>query len=322
MSGLSPLSAVIPSGGGIVESVFTSTNGAFATQQFANALQSAGWVVVGAVTNGYRLKGSSPEGLFVYLDVFWTTGLGDQLCAQFHSNDLSVAGFQHQATLRTDVFDGSTNGQRQFRVIANRCQYFLSTPGIHDDGFGSSMCGGIPYVRGVLSESAASQVFEAWWSSGDYISSFFARPCPRTSLGRLSTSTDAYWRSATVPVGSYQDNRGNNGIGEVALFFWAASSNLQVGGQVGSNNSQILWFDGTPLAFTPTIGWGNDNTSTTRLRGLLYDSLILSAQKPMDDLVTLEASAFINYTDQYRYGSLYLLRTPIAQPGSNYCYLR
>lgn len=290
----------------------------------AAALASAGWTSA-AISGGYTFTGSSPQGLSVGVSI-WDPGTGSQVRVKF-----GAAGVER----RLKVATGYT-----YQIVCNPCQLFVSRPGVASDVNGSVVCGGVPRVASTMcsGSSVAESATETWWASGDYYGSpFFFAANPRLQLLQYNDEGNHTSAPGGPRMGEAMWNgnycapwSGGSSDGTPEIVTITATEQIDLGGAPGGVNSPALWYGDDPLVYDPLICWGTSLTDAPMIRGQIWDAVIVSKSHAMDadqtaeDALTVspyDGRTWINFTDQYLWGSLWLmLPGTTGSGGGNYIY--
>ena len=278
----------------------------------ATALIGVGWEYIedvsgpggdyfpGGQRHGVRLAGFSPQGFSVFLDITW---------APYGYNDFgffwgSPVFFQ----FRSSIGSGAVGGYHvvdfapgyTYQIVANMCGFFFSRPGVRWASVGSSACGSIPYVDGGCG-FGKTDVNECWWSMGDSGNPFVEPQCPRLNLGLAGgiTSQNCGCMNGVVTFGA------SGAVGSPQIL--RISSGAQDSGISMSTNPHPVWMDGGPVLYPALIQWGDNNSAVPGIRGTIYDAILRSRSYPMDATETWDGYDWMNYTDSYWFGSLWVI---------------
>jgi hypothetical protein len=211
------------------------------------------------------------------------------------------------------------NQSLTYQIHANKCQFFISRPQVEADIYGSVVCGGVPFLPPTYNTE------ECWWSSGDWIGNPFAYGLtPRRALLNKSFKY-------TGQVNDYP-----KGDGFYAGFYSTTPTLIETLTSAGEidyttfttlANATLL--DSTEMHYPALAVWGIDNTLLSKVRGVLWDALVSSGPNVMDtirvfnripgddEIMTFNGSRWINFTNDYYFGSLWLL---MPYPSGNYTY--
>lgn len=283
-----------------------SSTAALATQ-IANLLVAAGWTLHASISGGVTLLGTSPQGYSVYLDV---TAQSAGVAFQLHSSVGSgCTGYQHIVAYDT----GS------YLLTAFPCGWFLSRPGITSSPAGSACCGGIPSVATNCGISTAlGTITEIWFSFGDYVASFFEITSnPRINLdvlGGVNTGTQSGCLNGVMAI------MGSSSPWDVPEILRLSPASAD--GPHFPDDSSPLWYGEQPLIYAPFVSWPNSHASPILIRGQLYNALVLSSENAAGDTQVISGYNFINYTDAYFWGGVWVLEsnTPPPSGSGNYAY--
>ncbi len=267
------------SGGPYIYRSFTAGTRASATSQLIAAMNASGWVTTGSsgTATGSRLRGTSPQGLLVDVDV-WDPGSGSFIYVQFA-----------YPTGRAHALRFGQNTQ----IVAHPCQIFISTVATNSAFDGNVACGGVPYIKnfggGADPDCGAvgmngEPVTECWWSGGDYQASGFgiAATNLRQSLD-VAGSADADGRFN----GTYS---AAGGIGSSRIVSLSKSD--------VNSYYPIQYPDGSPLLAEPLVAFGDTGSGVIRVRGQLYDAMEVLENHSVDDASSVFLTTMLdqNYT--------------------------
>lgn len=294
------------------------------------------------IYGGYRVIGESPQTRF--------DEPTEQLTVKGYVYDRNVTSSSHKLSqVRLSSTDDpdvqlSENGvevkaDRRFRVVANRCQFFVYVEGAAADPWGSVVAGGIPWVPSSEvcgDEVPAVPANEVFWSSQD--GGLSVNTTPRTSIvkeGHYSTwydDMDPHQYSKTI----FDANGWNRSDGSF-------NGQTTLGSQVEANDDEgqfrmislappdhwdfvINAFDGKALVnsmlwagaertmkLEPLIAWGPANDAEPRIRGQLYDAWIITGQVPMDTVRRFDGNYWLAFSNLVKFGTLWLL-VPSLEP--------
>ncbi len=206
----------------------------------------------------------------------------------------------------------SPRAGKEFQVWANCCQLFISVHGILlpdiTNGF-CSMAGGIPFVPpdfvGDCEAGLPTELtIELWWSNGD--GNNFDPSSFRTTI--VPGLWSACYNGTLMPVASTRV------ISQLRLFPksialpWGTFPGIVPRTRWAGTDEQLF--------FEPFIGWGTPEIdSPSPIRGQLWDCVLGSVYKPIDDEISVQGFDFINYmgdppahVDATRFSNLYLLK--------------
>jgi hypothetical protein len=273
----------------------------------AGVLVEAGWTAT-SISGGYSLTGTSPQGLTVGFQI-WDNGqtlLGRPLVSgQFFGN---VSGAERYLC----AGDGY-----QYRVWANCCQFFVSRPAVCADPYGSALMGGAPWIP------EGTAVEEAWWSMADgYKDNVFtagslrtslmtyANPAPGGSGAGPGNHTEAAWNGVYCGPGQ------SGHLGYVQVPCYTTCEDMDYYWHTEIQPSPAMFYGDIPLVHEPLLVWGNSYGTAGIVRACVWDSLVIS--RPMhrearewEEMFLLQkpysSYQWVNYTDAYPLGSLWLL---------------
>ena len=286
--------------------LFTFTGGVF--ENVRDTLLSKGWVSVSGSSPYTWLECTSPQGLVSrlrmrsYIDSYWGSLV-----------EFSFGKAYQGMSYVVKETDGS------FQIVANCCQFFLSTVGVESSRDGSNFSCGIPFVPPL-----SIPYGECWWASGDGIKSVFYYGLTfRKSLLHKSyeagtidlLSRDAYFNS--MYCGGF-----NIGSPRIETLVCAYSIDYSPIEQLA--NATYLSHKAYPLylrkgIYLPAlVSWGDTNLGQHKVRGVLWDAMVCTAPAVLDSVLMYDAQNWINFTHEFYYGSLYLLLPELGT--GNYTY--
>ena len=300
------------------------------------ALAAAGWARVRSVTNGYVYGSLSPQGLPSKLLVQdqdrHYLGKG-YINLQWMSGDEARAGYAHELIYASG---------RSYQAVANRCQLFVSLPGISDQkapdgGYAHTVAGGTLFIPDnplaeCFAEGSEEGAWEAWWSCGSGLGPFDVFENFRTGYRPQRRWSASF--NGDLMVEDQKDLPPYEPANRLRL--------IPIGvprpdwGILPSNSRSVL-FDEEPLWLDPLVAWGTgaQRDGIARIRGQIWDAMLASCDRPLDsEVVTLEDGQemrWINFShstgDMQRgapgtyYGSLHLLKSGPGVAGlANYAY--
>lgn len=232
-------------------------------------LVAAGWSVDvnTSATDKTLLSATTPQSLNIRVRVY---DPGSGSCARLKMSN--AAGTRTQAG---DVFLLVGAG-KTYRVIANKYQFFCFTPG-------STACrefaaGGTPYLPSFLS----GVITECGWLLGNALSDGDTAAVTATTQGVLRAGL-SFTGAGTQNGNMYLLCNGSAveyNVQYVSTVSMAPCPGLQVqGGPVASSSGHLRsyrWHDDSLFVYEPLVGWGLTNVSESKLRGQLWDGMIVS----------------------------------------------
>ncbi|MGD0012923.1 MAG: hypothetical protein ABSD56_00645 [Bryobacteraceae bacterium] len=306
---LTPVPQYAVSGGPNVYRVLSPASQADLANQLIAALKAANWTWKANITNGQRLRGASPQGYLVWVEISWFAGMfgRNPVQVQLRSAILgsTAVGFAH--TL--DYQAGCT-----YQIAANPAGFFISRPGVNHNIAGSSCCVGIPFMDSGCG-FGNPPVTEVWWSMGDMVGGFTSlwdySECPRVNL---NVGSQLGWAqcgcyNGTVVSGS----RDQIGIPQILRISSGADDD---DGLTFANSAKPVWVDGVPILYPAFVAWGDTADSGVKIRGQVYDAMCRSKKYDMDTAESWDGYDWINYTDQDFFGSLWILKGTSPAPPS------
>lgn len=200
------------------------------------------------------------------------------------------------------------SSEKTYQIIGNQCQFFLSVPGVSAHQMGTTVCGGVPYVP------PANVLEECWWSTGDS-TNIYGFPGDSFRFGLLTSSFKS--GSYSYSREAYYDGHltQGSGVGGLRLETFTSASSIFYSAQ----NAPSVYLNDTPIYIPSLLAWGSTLMGTPKVRGLIWDSLISTKSEVMDTIMIYDGNSWINFTDEFYFGGLYLLM-PINATGGNYTY--
>src|ERR1017187_1604007 len=264
-------------------------------------LESVGWVAT-SISGGFRCLGASPQGYQVYADIWAFSGA---VCVQLSSTAVvsPAVGYQHFLNFAPGM---------TWQIAAHPAGFAISQPGVRLDPSGTYVFAGIPRVPDGCGLAAAQTVTEVWLSFGDaYGDPFFTMTGPRQNLdvgdGRGAGNQTGCFNGEVYSLASRGDGFTVN---------WSEPQIIRQSSAAADtySNSHPLWFDGTDLVYPAMIAWGAAADGALMIRGQIYNAVCRSSSAAMDATrtwsVPIEGTSldmtWINYTDSYYWGSLWL----------------
>lgn len=291
------------SGGNVALAYFNGPDTATIGDKTLAYLKWCGWEIESTTPDGYRLQCVSPQGMNVFL---YIEDLG-------HSAGLS---FNPTLTFRFTSITGDVVGQDQeieigasdgYELWCNQCSIFLAKRGVAFDSGGGSICGGIPFVPGGTTcneKYQAETVSQAFWSMGDFLTGV----TPRRDL---ITRNDQKNSEACLN-GNYSP--GNVIASSVRIPAITVSSQIFNGLNFPS---RTIWYTYDELFYEPFLVWGMTSGVQPRLRGQIYDVVVHSKARPLEERFTADNFPFINWTDNWQYGGVGLLLATLDPNAGN-----
>jgi len=277
--------------------IYTFNGGIF--ENVRDTLKAVGWEQVAGDEPYTWLKATSPQGIWTKL--------------RMRQVNLGYYGLNTEFTFG-NASQGATYYVREltgnFQIVANCCQFFMSTVGVEADLKGSTISGGIPFIP-----PSSLPYGECWWSTGDGIlSPFYASSTFRQALlnkvfqaGTYLVGRDAFFNG--VYCGGY-----DTGSPRLETFVCAGGIDYTSFDQLANIN----YLDDSPIYLPALISWGDTSVEQHKVRGLLWDAMVGTIPAVLDSQIMYDTQNWINFTHEYYYGSLYLLLPSIGF--SNYSY--
>ncbi len=263
---------------------------------------------------GYRLQAKGPQ--------FQASEPGTQLSCYLYLYDEGATATGHDLVsvvmkgvaypdASTRVHYIEVDDGFEHRIVCNRCQFFIYRQGVRSSGFGSVLCGGIPWLpvsTACDDEVPAARADELFWISSDKQGAGGPEMTPRTSVVGMQCfhSVDIpASKTGTVGSESRWDNTDGvfNGVrtGEVAIgtplgqgqprmLSLTPSSNYLLSGSALFHQTALVntmyWHDEQPMLLEPMFGWGDTGADDLLTRCQFYDAWIQTRQYiPVADTV-------------------------------------
>ena len=166
-----------------------------------------------------------------------------------------------------------------YQIICNPYQLAIFRPGLVGDDSGSrfEFLGGAPFIPAFL-----TGITEAFFSVGVFRSSL------APTVGIWASSI---WNALTGT---------GAGVGQPRLVW-------PVGTKQDSTSSIITsWYDGSRVTCDPLIGYGDNQATALRARGVMWDAAIILGSYTLDLTDTFEGHDWQNMTNSAAAGSLWL----------------
>ena len=276
------------------------SSGAALVTVLVGAFVAAGWTK-STISNGYQLSTASPQGFTVKLNI---TNLGSDAHIALQMIG-SVNGYTHklawEPTLANNIPPYS------YQIVVSPCGFFISRPGVQYDPDGSSLCGGIPFVAGNC--GVGSNPTEVWFAFGDYgNNAFFPNMNPRIAID-VGGGGGFYFGSQE---GCYDGTLYN-------LTSWNAPEILRIS-SVWTGSGVTLWADGADLLYEPLLAFPSSAGQDIEIRGQVYNAAVRSSETAMDTTRSWDGYDWMNYTNNYNQGSLWVMTGEELDSTVNYAY--
>lgn len=273
------------SGGTLVNTTYAPTTRQHHVDNITLALQTAGWTAIsgtpGSSGDVTMESAATPAGAKVRFR-FLEPGSGN--CAQVtmkHSSGSPVSQIAY-------IFPGNT-----WRIVANQYQFFaFATGGSNVTAQRSQVMGGVAYTPSFITVSSGDAVAWMLFVGSTDADSTITRTTFRRSLkaGVTNSATvGCCWSAifATTLVESAGSQLG--GVNIPAL----------QGGNPSSTDGAYRWEDTTLLLYEPLIAWatGSSIANESRIKGQLWDAMIVSAQWTGETVVSFDGHTWIAITD-------------------------
>jgi hypothetical protein len=275
--------------------------------QISAAFVLANWTST-PITGGYELIGVSPQGYGVKLHVL-DSGSGYLTWQLKTLTGGGTDGIVHRLAFSTAY---------TYQMVLCPCGFFVSRPGVTFDVNGSAVCGGALYAPASCGlATAIGTITELWWSMGDWGGSpFFAAECPRQNLDTGGGVVGPVYSQCGNLNGTLNaSGNPSSHIGTPRILVLASPDTWAFG------TVDPEWFDGSDLLYEAFVAWGATVDAQIQIRGQIFNAAIRSFPTAMDVTRKWDGYAWVNYTDNYGVGSLWLI-TGTATGGSicNYAY--
>lgn len=273
---------------------FSASSAADAMTQVVSIMRKWGWIAQETLANGYRLRGSSPQqGVNCWLDCSVTAD-SDSLHIRFASAS-DASDVLHRIThVAGGIYHAHVGPCQIFLAIADR------SPGVS----GTTVCGGIPYIAPETGLDLA-EISEAWWAMGDAPATGLSAisRSPRSCLGEgihainaQATACEARWNEQYFGPAERDSNL-------PVILIPALTSRI---GESAAIISPFRDWNGSAIVTAPLLTIGGI------LRGQIWDALVVTEPRRAGQGDVLKGYPYVNWTDQYPYGSLYLLQSAAA----------
>lgn len=302
------------------------------------ALQATGWDA--------SLNATSPQGLTIQalLTTVDSTHVGIQIKS---ASGTSIVHQLHTATV--------------YECWSNCCSFFIAQPGVAVGTFptGITVSAGIPWTPPVScsGQAVAVAATEAWYAFGDYDATFASwSGNPRSQFlehsivgndvggypgnglkpGRLN---DAMWNGVYCQTAVAYAGGGTLVYDGTPMILTMRSQSDIVTAYLNSIEAYTYRYKGydslmrvispCPIIYDPLIMWGDNPGATARIRGQIYDAMIVSRGHPGDmndpgePVITTDVSSTFhwrNFTDNYTWGSLWFVIPGTASGAGNVAY--
>lgn len=219
--------------------------------QFETVLTSAGWTVVsgGGSSDVILESATTPAGLKIRFEAI-DPGAGN--CAQFKIRDnTTLVGAVVIFLLPVNLAN--------FRIWANKYQFFYFLSGTDMTKQRALVCGGVPWVPNFIKDIIAFPYIGWMHGNGttDASATQLAQSFRKVLIVSAITNYSAIWNNA--------------------LFSSSASTNVfGLVCQSANTNLDDLWEDGTFTLFEPILCWQSSNFSSPVRHGQLWDAALNS----------------------------------------------
>jgi hypothetical protein len=291
----------------------------------------------GALINGgYTLRGESPQfaaGGSVPLQV--RVIISDQLGTV---SGTRVAHMKMQGVVYSSIekeYYVHVGAGERYRIVANRCQFWIYQEGVQALAVGSNLHGGIAWFPEASVCSTGGEVpgevpDESWWFSSD-------TGLEATGTFRVSPSTYSLLRenwttgltdSITGVAGRFFQSTvaAFNGVLIQKVFLEAVPfcglsmapstdwPNMFTGTPPAMN--PICWRNYYPLIIEPFIVFASTSSGTKkRVRAQLYDAWNMGQQFAIDRVLRYDSKYFLCFNDRHKFGTIALeVPTPTPTP--------
>jgi hypothetical protein len=256
---------------------FASGVGADLINEFSPALVAAGWSSVVAGSGFDLTSATTPQGLNVVIEV-----------RQAIANTALGATFKDTSTSPVQLVVSRLG---DYRIVANPYQFFMYILSRADpDGGGNAgeLMGGVPFIPSFL----VAGTTEAWWARGS---------------GQVPLANSETFRTSVTPDGraTWAFN------GQVT----AASLNTENPVIVPPRSvaqpamTEFLWYDGSVLDAEALIAWGKTSAaSDRRVIGILWDTVVIWDEFPIDDEQTFGSHTWTNITKDTAIPSIWVIK--------------
>ena len=315
----------------------TSTKAALITAVLGYS-SLVGWTNT-AISAGYRFLLISPEGYKVYLEVTdpysINPSFGHPGCVSFQFKTFSIGG-PVAPTGPQHLIQCCSDDSHQTPITYGRavqmhpCGFALWMPGTSfapgnfGPPIGSYVMGGIPFIGQLSNQGCTGQtaaVTNAWFSFGDQGADFRAKYLDaRQGISNVTASSaNTAVLNSLIATGFSLDVSGFLGpqVMRRSAFEFDALSSAYAG------NSEMLWYGELDFAYPALVAFGSSSFTAI---GQIYNAIIRTMPTPMDTLASWDNYSWINLTNAYFYGGVWLLADNNLKPGptkpgaGNYAY--
>ena len=255
-------------------------------------LESVGWTATGQPG---QLLGISPQGYSVYVKIWDNSpNLGyPSISIQLSSTSTAAVGYEHYVAVGTGF---------PWQICAHPCGFALSRTDSVSDPHGTTVFVGIPRVPDKCGLAAAVPVYEIWFSFGDGgRNAFFSAGTPRTNLD-IGTLFDFGWiQTGCINGVVYPFGGGAN---------WSQPQIVRQSSEAADGapqDSHPLWYNGADLFYPALVAWGDAPDAAVKIRGQVYNAYVRSGTIDRDILRTWDSMNWISFTDNYFWGTLWLM---------------
>jgi hypothetical protein len=221
-------------------------------------------------------------------------------------------------------------GER-YRIVANRCQFFIYKEGVVGEQSGSFLAGGIPYIQDstVCGGEVPTEIpEEVWWTATDAGLQAIGTQRASSSSGDAQIRTTdevnqftniagdvaSIWRS-TIAV--WNDSLVERVfLGKVPyemMGLWASNNWQNIVGHGDVLISSMLWRNEIPMLLEPFVCWCETLEDDLAVRGQLWDAWTITRQYSMDKVLRLESQYWLCLTHLYKWGTI-ILAVPTREP--------
>ena len=266
-------------------------------------LESVGWTATGQAG---QLLGVSPQGYTVYVKI-WddSTNLGyPSVSIQLSSTSSAAVGYEHYVAVGTGF---------PWQMCAHPCGFALSRMDLNANQHGTNVFAGIPRVP---DKCGFGPQREIWFSFGDGgRNAFFSTGTPRTNLdiGTLfdfGSNQTGCINGVVYPLGG-----GAN---------WSQPQIVRQSSEAADGapqDSHPLWYNGADLFYPSLIAWGDAPSAVdVKIRGQVYNACNRSGSVARDITRYWDSMGWISFTDNYFFGTLWLVTSVGAEEICNVAY--
>lgn len=317
---------------------FTTSTKAALINTFLGLAPLVNWTAT-SISGGYRFLLTSPELYKVYLEVTdpysLNPGFAHPGCLSFQFKTWSSGG-PTTPTGPQHLIQCCSDDALQTPITYGRalqmhpCGFALwmpgtaFAPGSFGPPVGSYVMGGVPYLGQGSNQGCSSQtpaVTNAWFSFGDSGADFRAVNLDaRDGISNvLSNSLNTAVLNGQIATGFSLDSSGFLG----PQVMRRSSFEFDTTAPAYTGNSEVLWYGELDFLYPALVAFGLTSFTTI---GQVYNAVVRTAPTPMDQTGSWDNYSWVNLTNAYFFGGVWLLADNNLKPGpskvlpGNYAY--